>query len=228
MSRLLFVPFVNWLFLSMLLTGAGKAQAADPMQEEWARIQHQWAVIKYQTGEQSQTEAYDHLAKEAHALSERFPNRAEPLVWESIVLSSHAGSLSGLAKMGALDEVKQARDLLLTAEKIDSSVLDGSVYTSLGTLYYKVPGWPFGFGSNKKAHEYLKKALTQNPEGIDPNFFFGELLYEQGEYEQALKVLQKAKQAPLRPTRELADRGRRKEIDDLIGNVRQARGRENI
>lgn len=221
MSRLNFVPFVNWLFLGMLLTSAGKSMAADPMMVEVEQIQQRWAVIKYQTGDQSQTDAYEQLAQQAHALSERYPNRAEPLVWESIVLSSHAGSLSGLAKMGALDEVKKARDLLLAAEKIDPSALNGSIYTSLGTLYYKVPGWPFGFGSNKKAEEYLQKALALNPDGIDPNFFFGELRYEQGMYDDALKALQKAQQAPPRPARELADRGRHKEIDELIVNVKK-------
>jgi len=221
MSRLNFVPLVNWLFLGMLLTGAGKAHSADPLQTELEQIQQRWAVIKYQTGEQSQTEAYEQLVAQAHSLSERYPNSAEPLVWESIVLSSHAGSLSGMAKMGALDKVKKARDLLLEAEKIDPNALNGSVYTSLGTLYYKVPGWPFGFGSNKKAEQYLQKALVINPDGIDPNFFFGELLYEQGKYAESLKVLQKAQQAPPRPSREVADRGRQKEISDLIIEVKR-------
>ncbi|GAB4347396.1 MAG: hypothetical protein Kow006_07080 [Gammaproteobacteria bacterium] len=228
MSRLLFVPLVNWLFLGMLLTGSGGARAADPMQEELSRIQHQWAIIKYRTARQSQEKAFEQLVNEAHRLSERFPNRAEPLVWESIVLSSHAGSLSGFAKMGALDEVKRARDLLITAEKIDPNVLDGSVYTSLGTLYYKVPGWPFGFGSNEKAEQYLKKALQLNPNGIDPNFFYGELLYEKGDYDGALKVLEKARKAPPRPSRKLADEGRRKEIEALIANVREAKKRDTI
>lgn len=221
MSRMNFVPLVNWLFLGMLLTSAGKSLAADPMMGELTQIQQRWAVIKYQTGDQSQTDAYEQLAQQAHALSERYPERAEPLVWESIVLSSHAGTLSGFAKMRALDEVKRARDLLLAAEKISPRVLDGSIYTSLGTLYYKVPGWPFGFGSNKKAHEYLQKALALNPDGIDPNFFYAELLYEQAKYDEALKVLQKARQAPPRPTRELADRGRHHEIDTLIAEVKR-------
>jgi tetratricopeptide (TPR) repeat protein len=212
---------MHWLFFGMLLTSAGKSMAADPMMMELGQIQQRWAVIKYQTGDQSQTNAFEQLAQQAHVLSERYPARAEPLVWESIVLSSHAGTLSGLAKMSALNEVKQARDLLLAAEKLDPNTLDGSVYTSLGTLYYKVPGWPFGFGSNKKAQEYLQKALALNPDGIDPNFFYGELLYEQGKYDEAMKTLQKAQQAPPRPARELADRGRHREIDTLIAEVKR-------
>lgn len=225
MSRVSFVRLnrVRWthgLILGLLLTGTSQAQAADALHGELLQIEHGWAQINYQTPEKDRTAAFDKLAKQAHALSQRFPQRAEPLVWESIVLSSHAGSLSGLAKMGALDEVKKARDLLFAAEKIDPEVLNGSVYTSLGTLYYKVPGWPFGFGSNSKARTYLEKALAINPNGIDPNYFYGELLFEQREYAAAMKALQKAKQAPPRPDQALADRGRHKQVDDLIAEVK--------
>lgn len=104
-------------------------------------------------------------------LREIWPERAEPLVWEGIVLASWAGAKGGL---GALKLAKQARDQLLRAEQIDPSALNGSVYTSLGSLYYQVPGWPLGFGDDDKAREYLEKALTMNPDGIDPNFFYGD------------------------------------------------------
>lgn len=228
MSRFHFFPLANWLFLAMLLIGANDAQAAETMQDELQQIQQRWAVINYQTGDQSRADAFAQLAARAHRLSERFPDRAEPLVWESIVLSSHAGSLSGFAKMGALDEVKRARDLLLAAEKIDPTALNGSIYTSLGTLYYKVQGWPFGFGDNDKAEKYLRKALAINPDGIDPNYFFGELLYERGRYDEALEALKKAQRAPPRPSRALADHGRREEINELIVNVKQDRARSTI
>ena len=76
------------------------------------------------------------------------------------------------------DYVCSSKNLLLQAEKIDSNALNGSIYTSLGSLYYKVPGWPIGFGDNSKALIYLKKALQINPNGIDANYFYakGKLL----------------------------------------------------
>jgi tetratricopeptide (TPR) repeat protein len=210
-----------WTFVSMLLIGSGTLQAAQPMDAEVAQIQQQWAVVNYKTSKQSKTKAFEHLAQKAHAVSERYPNQAEPLVWESIVLSSYAGSLSGISKMGALSKVEQARDLLLKAEKINSTMLDGSIYTSLGALYYKVPGWPLGFGDNKKAYSYLQKALAVNPNGIDPNFFLGELLFYQNKYQEAYQVLQKAQKSPPRPSREIADQGRRKEVAQLIAKVKR-------
>ena len=58
-------------------------------------------------------------------------------------------------------------------------MLNGSVYTSLGSLYYQVPGWPIGFGSDKKAESYLKKALAVNPDGMDPNYFYGDFMLQE-------------------------------------------------
>ena len=80
---------------------------------------------------------------------------------------------------------KEARASLELAIDRDPTALNGSAFTSLGTLYYKVPGWPIGFGSDKKAREYLSKALDLNPTGIDPNYFMGDFLFSQGEYGHA-------------------------------------------
>ena len=81
------------------------------------------------------------------------------------------------------------------------AALDGSAYTSLGSLYYQVPGWPIGFGDDAKARELLQKALALNPEGIDPNYFMGDFLYRKGDYEAARQALARALKAPPRPDR---------------------------
>ena len=150
----------------------------------------------------------------------KYPDRAEPLVWQGIVLSTYAGAKGGL---GALSIARKSRDALLAAVKLNGDALQGSAYTSLGALYYKVPGWPIGFGDHKAATEYLRKALALNPNGIDPNFFYGELLYEDGSYPEALAYLQKALAAPARPDRPLADSGRRQEITALIAQLNAKR-----
>ena len=79
---------------------------------------------------------------------------------------------------------------------MDGTALDGSAYNSLGVLYYKVPGWPIGFGDKNKARELLQKALSINPRGIDPNFFYGEYLVETKRPEEAVPYLERALQAP--------------------------------
>ncbi len=182
-----------------------------------AAIQNEWAEVNYNTPRgDAQIRAFDTLAKRAEAFVAANPGRAEPLIWQGIVLSTYAGAKGGL---GALKLAKQSRSALEAALKIDPEALDGSAYTSLGTLYYKVPAFPLGFGDRKKARGYLERALAISPDGIDPNFFYGEFLMEDNQYAQALDHLRKALRAPSRPGREVADAGRRKEIEAMIAKV---------
>jgi tetratricopeptide (TPR) repeat protein len=188
------------------------------LSSELLDIQHAWEKANYETRDpEAKKRLLEALSAKTETFAQRHPNRAEPLVWEGIVLSTYAGARGGL---GALSLAKKSRDCLLQAVKLDPDALDGSAYTSLGALFYKVPGWPVGFGSRDKAAEYLRKALSINPEGMDPNYFFGELMYEEGDYAQSLEYLQKALDAPSRPDRPLADAGRRVEISTLIAKVR--------
>ena len=148
-------------------------------------------------------------------MSEKYPGRAEPLIWEGIITSTHA-KYQGIFSAGGT--AKAARDLLLAAEKIDANALDGSALTSLGSLYYKVPR--FGsFGDHDKARDYLERALKINPNGIDPNFFYGEFLLEKGDKAKAAEYLKKALAAPSRPGREDADEGRKGEIQQALKKV---------
>ena len=56
--------------------------------------------------------------------------------------------------------------------------------------------------------------------GIDSNYFWADHLYRQNRYDEARAALQKALQAPPRPGRELADQGRRGEIDALLKAIK--------
>jgi tetratricopeptide (TPR) repeat protein len=141
---------------------------------------------------------------------------AEAWIWSGIVTSSWAGAQGGL---GALSKVKDAKADLEKALALDPKALQGSAYTSLGALYDRVPGWPIGFGDSDKAEQLLKQALQLNPNGIDSLYFWGDHLYRQKRYGEARSALQKALQADPRPGREIADVGRRKEIEALLVDV---------
>jgi len=187
------------------------------LDEEVRTLQDDWAQIKYQHPAAEQEKAFAELARSADAVRARYPGRAEPQIWYGIIVASHAGARGGL---GALSLVKEAKKALELALENDARALDGSAYTSLGSLYYQVPGWPIGFGSDDKARELLQKALAINPDGIDPNYFLGDFLYRKGDYAAAREALQKALKAPPRPERALADQGRRKEIESLLAAMR--------
>ena len=163
-----------WLLLGLL----GTARATDdPLLTAVAELQHRWAVANYELQDKPRVAALELLAQDAQAVTGRYPQRAEGWIWSGIIRSTLAGAKGGL---GALGAAKAAREDLEQALALDPAALDGSAYTSLGTLYYKVPGWPIGFGNDKKADQLLRQALRINPDGIDANYFYGEFLYEQG------------------------------------------------
>ena len=195
------------------------AAAADDLNAGINHLQLQWAVIKYQVSDHDQQLAQmADLASEADQLTAAFPGRAEPLVWSAIIKSTEAGIKGG---MGALGLAKQARRELEQAIAIDGAVLGGSAYTSLGSLYYQVPGGLIGFGSKKKARANLQKALSINPDGIDANYFYGDFLLRRKDYKGAIAAFEHALAAPARPSRPLADQGRRAEIAAGLAEARE-------
>lgn len=198
------------LVLALLLSSPLLAATPD---EVICPVQDQWAEIKYRVPEKQQADRYEQLAQKSRQLVDANPGVAEVLVWDGIVLSSEAGARGGL---GALSLAKDAKQRFEEALKINDKVLQGSAYTSLATLYAKVPGWPIGFGDKEKAETYFRKSLAINPDGIDPNFFYAEYLAERDRNAEARQFLEKALKAAPRPGRELADKGRREEIRALL------------
>ncbi|HEX5648026.1 MAG TPA: hypothetical protein VFX69_00090 [Steroidobacteraceae bacterium] len=199
------------------------APPAEPaFDAELLAIQQAWARANYETpAGDARVSAFDVLEKRAEKFTHEHPDRPEALIWEGIIESSYAGAKGGL---GALSLCKEAKGNLEAALELDPKALDGSAYTSLGTLYFKVPGFPLGFGDDGKAEKLLKKALELNPTGIDPNYFYAEYLAGQHRYQEALQYLDKAAKAPPRAGRESADKGRRGEIATLRQKVQAKLG----
>jgi tetratricopeptide (TPR) repeat protein len=209
------------LFAATLCAVNALALADATFDGELLAIQQAWAVVNYDTPATARDAEFSKLETRAEAFAKANPDRAEPLVWLGIVQSSHAGARGGL---GALGLAKKARANLESALAHDPRALDGSAYTSLGTLYYKVPGFPLGFGNKGKAQELLRNALSLNPDGIDPNYFYADYLYEQGRYAESMQYLEHAAKAPARVGRERADEGRRGEIAALTARVKAKTG----
>jgi tetratricopeptide (TPR) repeat protein len=193
-------------------------RAQEALDVDLKAVRDAWAIASYRTPRDQRLAAFEALRPRAAALSAKYPKRAEALIWDGIVLSSYAGVRGGL---GALAPAEQAKARFEAALALDENALGGAAHTSLGALYHRVPGFPIGFGSDAKARMHLERALQINPDAIDPNYFYGELLFEQGEYARALEHLERALRAPPRPGREVADEGRRGQIRVLIAKTRQ-------
>ncbi|MBZ9540148.1 tetratricopeptide repeat protein [Modicisalibacter tunisiensis] len=179
-------------------------------------LQSRWARIQYRTPENKRVDGFDQLYQRAETLIDQHPEAAELYIWAGIIRSSEAGAKGGL---GALSLVKEARKDLEKALSLDGSALDGSAYTSLGVLYYQVPGWPIGFGDDDKARAMLQKGLSLDPGGIDPLYFWGDYQHDQGHDAEARRALKKALKAAPRPGREIADQGRRAQIHALLDKL---------
>jgi tetratricopeptide (TPR) repeat protein len=210
------LPIFRALFVAgCLVAGSGAVRAAGAsFDDELAAIQRDWAAAKYETpGKHERAAAFSALADRASKLSAANPQRVEAAAWEGIVLSTYAGEVSPLS---AMKYAKAAREALERAERIDPAALHGGVYASLGALYSKVPGGFMGFGDDERAAEYFRKALAVDPDNIDNNFFYGEFLVDQGDYVQAVTVLNHALEAPTVENRPVFDAGRRAEIRALL------------
>jgi tetratricopeptide (TPR) repeat protein len=207
------------IFLATALSLVAVVPAmADTCDDRTVALQSSWAQVNYEAPKAQRKDQMEHLADQANVVVNQCKGRAEPLVWDAIITASAAGFKGGL---GALGEVKQARSMLEQAERIKPDALDGSVYTTLGSLYAQVPGAPIAFGDKAKAHNYLTKALQINPNGIDQNYFMADLLMREHDYAGAQRYLEKVLAAPGRPGRDVADRGRRKEAQEMLAEVRR-------
>lgn len=207
------------LLLAIGLAGSTPASASDnpAMDSQVGRIDGEWARIKYQVRDSSrQYVQLKALADQAAQVAARYPGRAEPLLWQGIVTSEEAAQASMFQKLGL---ARSARDLLERARAIDPKAARGGVLMSLGVLYYRVPGFPIGFGDTKKAKAYLQTALQMDPDGLDSNFFYADFLNAQGDKAGAKAHLVRALKAPASPDRPVWDSGRRAEARALLAKI---------
>ena len=208
----------SMFFLILMSTAllVGIAVAGEPATSSVNQVRDRWAQINYQLPKPQREAAFEELLHQSEKIRQATPRDAAALIWEGIVLSSLAGEKGG---MGALGLVKRARADFEAAIKLDASALDGAAYTSLGALYYQVPGWPLGFGDDAAARTMLRKGLAIDPDGIDANYFYADFLRDQKDWAGARTAFQKALAAPARPGREVADAGRRQEAQAKLKDV---------
>ena len=211
------LSLVSAIALTCALTVRATEQSA--VDADVHHLSHEWAHIKYQIADKSERlHRLEALDEEAAVLVARYPGQVGPLLWEGIITSEQAPLAGMFSRLGL---ATKARDLLERAERVDAVGRDGAVAMSLGVLYYRVPGFPVGFGDMSKAQKYLEIALAASPDGLDSNYFYGDFLIKKGEYGKALTVLTHALDASLDPYRPIFNAGRRAEVQALIVKARK-------
>lgn len=175
---------------------------ADSLTRAVQNIESEWAHIYYNVAKKQQVTQFKTLLAEVKGLNTQYPNQAELIIQQAIIIASNADNINPFS---ALQAVHQARKLLLRAIKLDPCASEGAAFVTLGSLYYRVPGWPVAYGDDDKAQKMLKKALAINPNTIDANYFYGDFLVTQGKQKEALTYFKRAMAVPVRATQVFAD-----------------------
>ncbi len=208
---------------ALLAVGAQAVHAASPDQLDGSILQiaQQWAHIKFEEQDSSrQRKQIADLAQVAKGLIAKYPGRPEPVIWQGVLLSEGASMASDAHSIfTARSLAYKARDVLLKAEKMDPTALKAGAPTSLGVLYYRVPGFPLAFGDKDKARHYLQEAIRYAPDGLDANYFYGDFLIQQHDYADAVQVWKHALSLPPHPKRPLWDKSRRLVIQQTLARL---------
>lgn len=187
--------------------------ADDTSPATMQQLSTEWAVTTYQTPETEQSRLLYELTKKAKQAVRQNPDDAELLTWAAIISASYAGSRGGL---GALKIATKAKTQLERAMEIDPEALNGGARTSLGALYYQVPGWPIGFGNSKKAEQLLGESAEKHPHNINALYFYADFLLEQKRFNEAKNLFEKA--AKIAPDEQaiLSHQGRLSQIQEKL------------
>lgn len=192
--------------------------AASELSNSLASLENEWATTYYQASETQQRQTYPQLLNKAAELVKRYPQSTEPKIWLATVMVSNAALESSLTVLATLDE---AKDLLEESIRQNPSALNGAAYLTLGTLYYRVPGWPVSFGDNQAAEQMLKTSLQINPHGVDANYFYGDYLLRQERIAEAEAYFRKATQVSVRKQQLLNDMQLQKDAKSALANIHQ-------
>jgi tetratricopeptide (TPR) repeat protein len=213
------------LLAAMLGMHASVSQAAScpQIKSQWLSIARSWAKIKYLSRSKSARKSgMEKLGARADALARHYPNCVEALIWDGIVTSERASLTWGYS---ALKLATRARDILRKAYRMSPSALDAGAPTSLGVLYYRVPGFPLAWGDKKKARRLLAQAVRLAPKGRDAHYFYADFLYNQGEYRKAEQVLLAGLNTPNDPERPLWSRVFPRVMRGLLAKIRKREGK---
>jgi len=217
------MKITQWIMTIMTVMGLLTTTIyAGEVDDAVLNLQHEWANNNYKTADDEKEAAFKALVDKAAALNAKYPDRAEPKIWEAIIRAGYAGAMGGLSSMtNAMPQMEKGLDLLQKAEKIDANAMHGSIYTTMGSFYYMTPGWPIGFGDDDKALEYLTKAQSIAPDDMDANYFMADYWMEQHKYKKALPILEKVMALPAVSNRPVYSEGRKAEAAKLLAKAQK-------
>jgi len=111
-------------------------------------------------------------------------NEVRGLFWKAAAMGKMAED-SGV--VNALRMLRPMEKMLLNVVALDEKYENAGGHRALGRMYHKLPGFPISFGSNRKALKHLKRAHELFPQDVITRAFYAELLYDEGNIDEARK-----------------------------------------
>src|ERR1700675_2679125 len=141
--------------LYLALPANSRAADNPALNADILKIALDWEHIKFQeTDKDLQEKQMAVVAEHAAALVQQYQNRPEAMIWHGIIISEQASMASeNGSPFKALSFAKRAREILEPLAMTNPTLLDAGAPASLGVLYYRVPGFPVGFGDKAKARD---------------------------------------------------------------------------
>jgi hypothetical protein len=208
--------FVNRCFLVIFVAmpfAAVNAPHAQSLDESLLIIEDRWATAAFETQGRQQGRDLKMLLSDVRDLHNRYPDRSEAATWHGVVARTN------MEVRGSMRLAREARDALLQAESLDPLVFGGLVYANLGALYSETTSSFTGFGNKVRGIGYLWKAMVVDPDGIDSNFLYAEVLFSEKDYVAARDALLRASKTPVRSSHAKADRARKSQVATFLADV---------
>jgi len=183
---------------------AGSAMSDEGAPTPARMLLDAWSEATYRTDAGAREQRLARIDVQAQRAVAEDPRNAELLAWAGIVAASHAGEKGGI---GALSIARRAKGWLERAIDLDPDTIEGGALTGLGVLYDQMPGWPIGFGDDRKAEALLGDAARRHPDNANAHFFHGEFLAAHDRPEKAREAFERARAIPVRPDTLVADQG---------------------
>lgn len=191
---------IKLIFLSHFIFFFSHPLIASPLDADIDKIESTWAETYYSDKTNAEKrKIYEGLITQAKALSAKYPEATEALVWQGILVSNIAGVSDSLE---AYKKVNEAIKILEDSIKKDPKVLSGSAYINLGIIYHVLP-WPLG--DDDVAEQMFKKAMAIDPQSMDVNFNFGKFMEDKDNKSEAIRFYKIALNIAPRINQKFAD-----------------------
>jgi tetratricopeptide (TPR) repeat protein len=140
-------------------------------------------------------------------------NSLEGNFWLAVNYGSFGQEKGIMQSLALIQPMKERAE---RAAEIDGSYFYGGPYRVLGRLYHKAPGFPFSIGNNKKAIEYLEKAVELGPKFYLNRLFLAEAYLSNRDRQKAREQLEWILAAALNVNHEREDEDYKRQAAELL------------